>query len=84
MKVFLATLQTHGGVTLSIANLAKKAATWLQTEISHQLLERFVMKSITDIHVPLRMNCNNFNDPLLYDKIPSKTNDIPISFICSN
>ena len=41
------------------------------TEVSQQLLDEFAMKSGGDVHVPLKMNCNIFGNPLTFHLVPS-------------
>ncbi len=40
---------------------------------------RIVMKFSTDIHVPVRMNCNQFADPLTFHTAPSSGQNLSSS-----
>ncbi len=70
-------------------------ASWLshhlvQIEISQQLLNRLtlhfvqimyhqLLAGLSDFHVSLRMNCNNFGDPLTFHLAPSSRQNFNLS-----
>lgn len=54
------------GMALGMAVSVFLSSTLVQTEIT--TIGWIVMKCGSDIHVPLRLNCNNFSDPLTFHR----------------
>ncbi len=48
-------------------------------EMAQQLILWIVMKFSTNIHVPLRMNCLNFGEPLTSNLAPSSDQHVNVS-----
>lgn len=58
--------------------------TLVQTEISQELLDGWITLRIgADSHIPLRMNCNHFDDPLTFRVGSEMGKNISICSICS-
>lgn len=58
--------------------------TLVHTEISQQLLDGWITLRIgADSHIPLRMNCNHFDDPLTFHVGSKKGKNISICSVCS-